>query len=49
MDRHAVGVAKGLRRAAPIVDHPLDGGAVELMQREELAAERNALAALRLR
>jgi len=30
-----VGVVIRLRRAAPIVDHPLDGGAVELLQREQ--------------
>ena len=34
MDERAI-VVKGLRRAAPVVDHPLDRRAVERMQRDE--------------
>ncbi len=34
---HPVGIGKRQRRAPPIADHPLDGGAIELLQRDELA------------
>ena len=40
VDDAAVIRSEGLRRAAPIVDHALDGGAVELLQRAELARPR---------
>ena len=36
VDDRAVGAGVRLRRAAPIVDHALDGRAVELLQRAEL-------------
>jgi hypothetical protein len=36
-DRRAVVRGKRQRRAAPIVDHALDRGAVELLQRADLA------------
>jgi hypothetical protein len=37
IDDRSVGTAVGLRRPSPIIDHALDGGAVELLQGHELA------------